>query len=103
MADDKLFPFQARVPVTADGALPSVDLLQFLNKLFKRVGEYTALTNVQLEALNGQNVAGEMIFQPMSYGASVELLMQPAMQGDSFNDLMQQSACDQFTDTTFQD
>ena len=44
-----------------------------------------------------------MIFQPMSYGASVELLMQPAMQGDSFNDLMQQSACDQFTDTTFQD
>ena len=103
MADDKLFPFQARVPVTADGALPSVDLLQFLNKIFKRVGEYTALTNVQLEALNGQNVAGEMIFQPMSYGASVELLMQPAMQGDSFNDLMQQSACDQFTDTTFQD
>ena len=103
MADDKLFPFQARVPVTADGALPSVDLIQFLNKLFKRVGEYTALTNVQLEALNGQNVAGEMIFQPMSYGASVELLMQPAMQGDSFNDLMQQSACDQFTDTTFQD
>ena len=102
MADDKLFPFQARVPVTADGALPSVDLLQFLNKIFKRVGEYTALTNVQLEALNGQNVAGEMIFQPMSYGASVELLMQPAMQGDSFNDLMQQSACDQFTDTTFQ-
>ncbi len=103
MADDKLFPYQARVPVTADGALPSVDLIQFLNKLFKRVGEYTALTNVQLEALNGQNVAGEMIFQPMSYGASVELLMQPAMQGDSFNDLMQQSACDQFTDTTFQD
>ena len=103
MADDKLFPFQARVPVTADGALPSVDLIQFLNKLFKRVGEYTALTNVQLEALNGQNVAGEMIFQPMSYGASVELLMQPAMQGNSFNDLMQQSACDQFTDTTFQD
>ena len=103
MADDKLFPYQARVPVTADGALPSVDLLQFLNKIFKRVGEYTALTNVQLEALNGQNVAGEMIFQPMSYGASVELLMQPAMQGDSFNDLMQQSACDQFTDTTFQD
>ena len=103
MADDKLFPYQARVPVTADGSLPSVDLIQFLNKLFKRVGEYTALTNVQLEALNGQNVAGEMIFQPMSYGASVELLMQPAMQGDSFNDLMQQSACDQFTDTTFQD
>ena len=103
MADDKLFPYQARVPVTVDGALPSVDLIQFLNKLFKRVGEYTALTNVQLEALNGQNVAGEMIFQPMSYGASVELLMQPAMQGDSFNDLMQQSACDQFTDTTFQD
>lgn len=103
MADDKLFPYQARVPVTADGALPSVDLIQFLNKLFKRVGEYTALTNVQLEALNGQNVAGEMIFQPMSYGASVELLMQPAMQGNSFNDLMQQSACDQFTDTTFQD
>ena len=103
MADDKLFPYQARVPVTADGALPSVDLIQFLNKIFKRVGEYTALTNVQLEALNGQNVAGEMIFQPMSYGASVELLMQPAMQGDSFNDLMQQSACDQFTDTTFQD
>ena len=103
MADDKLFPFQARVPVTADGALPSVDLIQFLNKLFKRVGEYTALTNVQLEALNGQTVLGEMIFQPMSYGASVELLMQPAMQGNSFNDLMQQSACDQFTDTTFQD
>ena len=103
MADDKLFPYKARVTVTADGALPSVDLIQFLNKLFKRVGEYTALTNVQLEALNGQNVAGEMIFQPMSYGASVELLMQPAMQGDSFNDLMQQSACDQFTDTTFQD
>ena len=103
MADDKLFPYQARVPVTADGALPSVDLIQFLNKLFKRVGEYTALTNVQLEALNGQNVAGEMIFQPKSYGASVELLMQLAMQGDSFNDLMQQSACDQFTDTTFQD
>ena len=86
MADDKLFPYQARVPVTADGALPSVDLIQFLNKLFKRVGEYTALTNVQLEALNGQNVAGEMIFQPMSYGASVELLMQLAMQGDSFKD-----------------
>ena len=103
MADDKLFPYQARVPVTADGALPSVDLIQFLNKLFKRVGEYTALTNTQLEALNGQTVLGEMIFQPMSYGASVELLMQPAMQGDSFNDLMQQSACDQFTDTTFQD
>ena len=103
MADDKLFPYQARVPVTADGALPSVDLIQFLNKLFKRVGEYTALTNVQLEALNGQTVLGEMIFQPMSYGASVELLMQPAMQGNSFNDLMQQSACDQFTDTTFQD
>ena len=38
MADDKLFPYQARVPVTADGALPSVDLLQFLNKLFKVVG-----------------------------------------------------------------
>lgn len=103
MADDKLFPYQARVPVTVDGALPSVDLIQFLNKLFKRVGEYTALTNVQLEALNGQTVLGEMIFQPMGYGASVELLMQPAMQGNSFNDLMQQSACDQFTDTTFQD
>lgn len=51
MADDKLFPYQARVPVTADGALPSVDLLQFLNKIFKRVGEFSALTNVQLEAL----------------------------------------------------
>jgi len=25
--------------------------LQFLNKLFKRVGEYTALTNIELEAL----------------------------------------------------
>lgn len=51
MADDKLFPYQARVPVTADGALPSVDLLQFLNKIFKRIGEFSALTNVQLEAL----------------------------------------------------
>ena len=51
MADDKLFPYQARVPVTADGALPSVDLLQFLNKIFKRVGEFSALTNLQLEAL----------------------------------------------------
>lgn len=52
MADDKLFPYQARVPVTADGALPSADLVQFLNKLFKRVGEFSALTNLQLEALS---------------------------------------------------
>jgi hypothetical protein len=102
MADDKLFPYQARVPVTADGALPSVDLIQFLNKLFRRVGEYTALTNVQLEALNSQAVAGEMIFQPMSYGASVELLMQAPAQSNSFNDLMQPIACDQLTETTFQ-
>ena len=103
MADDKLFPWPANVPIDAAGNLASFEYANFLNKLFKRVVEYTALTNVQLEALNGQNVAGEMIFQPMSYGASVELLMQPAMQGNSFNDLMQQSACDQFTDTTFQD
>ena len=48
MADDKLFPYQARVPVTADGALPSVDLLQFLNKLFKVVGGYQATTSYQL-------------------------------------------------------
>jgi|GEM_PF-5439871 len=48
MADDKLFPFQARVPVTMDGALPSVDLLQYLNKLFKVVGGYQADTNYQL-------------------------------------------------------
>lgn len=48
MADDKLFPYQARVPVTADGALPSVDLLQYLNKLFKVVGGYQATTNYQL-------------------------------------------------------
>lgn len=48
MADDKLFPYQARVPVTADGALPSVDLLQFLNKLFKVVGGYQATSAYQL-------------------------------------------------------
>ena len=48
MADDKLFPYQARVPVTADGALPSVDLLQYLNQLFKVVGGYQATTNYQL-------------------------------------------------------
>lgn len=48
MADDKLFPYQARVPVTADGALPSVDLLQYLNKLFKIVGGYQANTAGQL-------------------------------------------------------
>lgn len=48
MADDKLFPYQARVPVTMDGALPSVDLLQYLNKIFKIVGGYQADTNFQL-------------------------------------------------------
>ena len=48
MADDKLFPWPANVPVTADGALPSVDLLQFLNKLFKVVGGYQATSAYQL-------------------------------------------------------
>ena len=48
MADDKLFPYQARVPVTMDGAMPSVDLLQFLNKLFKVVGGYQATSSYQL-------------------------------------------------------
>ena len=48
MADDKLFPYQARVPVTADGALPSVDLVQFLNKVQKIVGGVDASTNYQL-------------------------------------------------------
>ena len=48
MADDKLFPYQARVPVTMDGALPSVDLLRYLNKLFKIVGGFQADTNYQL-------------------------------------------------------
>ena len=48
MADDKLFPYQARVPVTVDGALPSVDLIQFLNKLFKVVGGYQASDSYQL-------------------------------------------------------
>ena len=48
MADDKLFPYQARVPVTMDGAMPSVDLLQFLNKLFKVVGGYQATSAYQL-------------------------------------------------------
>lgn len=48
MADDKLFPYQARVPVTVDGALPSVDLLQFLNKLFKVVGGYQSTSSYQL-------------------------------------------------------
>ena len=48
MADDKLFPYQARVPVTMDGAMPSVDLIQFLNKLFKVVGGYQASDSYQL-------------------------------------------------------
>jgi hypothetical protein len=48
MADDKLFPYQARVPVTMDGALPSIDLLRYLNKVFAILGGFDATTNYQL-------------------------------------------------------
>lgn len=62
MADDKLFPYQARVPVTMDGAMPSVDLLRYLNKIFNIVGGYSASTNYQLaqnlQALTGAVAVG---------------------------------------------
>lgn len=49
MADDKLFPYQARVPIDQDGkVLPSADLLRFLDKIFKVVGGYQATTNYQI-------------------------------------------------------
>ncbi len=51
MADDKLFPWSANVPIDAAGNLASFEYANFLNKIFKRVGEFSALTNVQLEAL----------------------------------------------------
>ena len=36
------------MPVTADGALPSVDLLRYLNKIFNIVGGYQANVSGQL-------------------------------------------------------
>lgn len=48
MADDKLFPYQANVPVTVSGELPSVSLVNFLNKVFKVIGGFDATTNYQL-------------------------------------------------------
>ena len=48
MADDKLFPYQANVPVTASGELPSVSLVNYLNKVFKVIGGFEASANYQI-------------------------------------------------------
>ena len=48
MADVKLFPYRSNVPVTLSGELPSVSLVDFLNKVFKVIGGYEATTNYQL-------------------------------------------------------
>lgn len=59
---DKVFPIRPHIPIGVDAqgrpVLPSPDFMRQWEGLFKRVGEYAALTNVELEdALAGADDA----------------------------------------------
>lgn len=58
MSQNKPFPLTARVPIGRDAqgrpVAPSEDFVRLWDAVFKRVGEYKALTNIELEELINQ-------------------------------------------------
>lgn len=103
---DKVFPLRPRIPIGVDAqgrpVLPSTDFIKQWEDLFKRVGEYTALTNVQLEALVYGGSLSDVVMQPAQAQAGIDAIMQPPPPLQSFDDITQPASCGFFVDQIFQ-
>lgn len=104
MAD--VFPLRKHVPIGVDAQgrpiLPSTDFIKQWDELFRRVGQYTALTNTQLEALVFGGAMADMVMQPAQPQACIDALMQPPPTTQSFDDITQPASCGFFVDQIFQ-
>lgn len=100
----------ARMPIgsfTINGRdVVSVELdpywYRIFNALVKRVGGYSALTNVELSEQLLSIAAGEMVLQQGTFSLPAEMVTQQADAGHGFADVAQSAACDQLQEMVFQ-
>ena len=79
MSQNKPFPLTARVPIGRDAqgklVYPTEDFMRLWDGFFKRVGEYKALSNPELEALIGEGQAEPFAAQFSGIEAQIHALL----------------------------